>query len=458
MQTLDVLTPKSAEPPRPKGAKGPLPAFHGVMGGKTGAETARNGSSFLAMIDKMIAGAMDGMADGVSPLGHGIAGRGAGDAKAVPGERHTLINKDAGKDGKKPPSIADKAQNDRPRAAKGAKASGGHALGHDAESPEGENPVQTNARETLAANLEDKSAERGADALEARESSSASPRPGKKGGNVRQATDGMEGAIPAGMLLARGGTLAASGAQKTQGSLEAGTEQTQGVKGAKAGRGEKKAVITVRDERTADNPLAAGDSPFAKTVKLNNDGSADMTLAIRGADDNKGSLAGQESRIAEKRDGEGRSFASMLSQELRSNAADIVKTGAIVLRDNNAGTIKLTLHPESLGNVKISLELSGDRKISGKIVVSSAEAYEAFNENMGGLSDAFVDGGFESAGFDLSFAGENGAGSGQREAMGNKSSPFYASAIPDVMSGVEPVDSIGDGYREAGVSAINVFA
>ena len=458
MQTLDVLTPKSAEPPRPKGAKGLLPAFHGVMGGKTGAETARNGSSFLAMIDKMIAGAMDGMADGISPLGHGIAGRGAGDAKAVPGERHTLINKDAGKDGKKHPSIAGKAQNDRPHATKGAKASGGHALAHDTEALDGENPVQSPSRGILAANLEDKNAERGANALEAREGSSATPRMGKKGVNGRQATDGMEGAIPAGMLLMRGGALATSGAQKTQGSLEPGADQTPGVKGVKSGRGEKKAVITVRDERTADNSLVAGDSPFAKTVKLNGDGSADMTLAIRGVDDSKGSLAGQESQITEKRDGEGRSFASMLSQELRSNAADIVKTGAIVLRDNNAGTIKLTLHPESLGNVKISLELSGDRKISGKIVVSSAEAYEAFNESMGGLSDAFVDGGFESAGFDLSFAEENGSGSGQREAMGNKSSPFYASAIPDVMSGGEPVDSIGDGYREAGLSAINVFA
>jgi flagellar hook-length control protein FliK len=410
------------------------------------------------MIDKMIAGAMDGMADGVSPSGHGIAGRGAGDAKAVPGERHTLINKDAGKDGKKPSSVADKAHGDRPRVAKGAKASGGHALEHDAEAPEGETTVQSHSRETLAANLEGKNAERVADAADAREASSSAPRAGKKPANGRLATDGMEGAIPAGMLLARGGTFAPSNAQKAQGSIESGADQTQGIKGAKAGRGEKKAVITVRDERTADNSLPAGDSPFAKTVKLNGDGSADMTLAIRGADDTKGSLAGQESRIAEKRDGDGQSFASMLSQELKSNAADIVKTGAIVLRDNNAGTIKLTLHPESLGDVKISLELSGDRKISGKIVVSSEEAYEAFNENMSGLSDAFVEGGFESAGFDLSFAGESGSGAGNREAAGNKSSPFYASSIPDVMSGVEPVDSIGDGYREAGLSAINVFA
>ena len=458
MQTLDVQTPKSAEPPRPKGAKGSLSVFHGVMGGKTGAETARNGSSFLAMIDKMIAGAMDGMADGVSPSGRGIAGRGAGDAKAIPGERHTLNNKDAGKDGKKPPSVADKARNDRPRVAKGAKASGGHALAHDAEVPEGETAVQSHSRETLVAIHEDKNVGRGFDSLESREASSAAPRTGKKPGNGRLTPEGMESAIPAGMLLARGGALASSDAQKTQGSLEPGAEQTPGIKGSKSGRGEKKAFITVRDERTADNSLPVGDSPFAKTVKLSGDGSADMTLAIRGAGESKGSLAGQESLIAEKRDGDGQSFASMLSQELRSNAADIVKTGAIVLRDNNAGTIKLTLHPESLGNVKISLELSGDRKISGKIVVSSEEAYEAFNENMGGLSDAFVEGGFESAGFDLSFAGENGSGAGNREAAGSKSSPFYASSIPDVMSGGEPVDSIGDGYREAGLSAINVFA
>jgi flagellar hook-length control protein FliK len=172
-----------------------------------------------------------------------------------------------------------------------------------------------------------------------------------------------------------------------------------------------------------------------------------------------------DARLADAKKAEnGQSFASMLSQELRGNAADLVKTGSIVLRNNNEGLIRLTLHPESLGNVKISLELSDDKRISGKIVVSSREAYEAFNENLDGLSKAFVDGGFESAGFDLSWSGQDSSGNGRNDPSGAVSSPFYASSIPEVMSAAEVMSAsdVADrrisGYRSDGNPALNVFA
>lgn len=408
------------------------------------------------MIDKMIAGAMDGKADGLHPFGLGIAGRGAGDAKAVPGERHTLNNKEGGKDGKKSPLVSVKGSDDRLRRLPGAHGARGATASADESHGLGEKLVREPSRVSVAEGMDAKGAqtEGGSDP----HGISGELRSGKKPGISRHAPDGTDAAQSAGMLLSGGTARLSLGAQKRDGASEAGVESASGTKGGKTARNEKKAVINVRDERTGDGNPIAGDSPFAKTVKVNGDGSADMSIAFRNTEAGNGSIAGQESKIAERRDGEGKTFASMLSQELRSNAADFVKTGAIVLRDGNVGTIRLTLHPESLGNVKISLELSGDRKISGKIVVSSEEAYEAFNESLGGLSDAFVEGGFQSAGFDLSFAGERGAGRGSAETGGNASSPFYASSIPDVMSGTERVDSMSDGYRTSGFSAINVFA
>lgn len=89
IQTLDVQSQKTT--PQEAGLK-----KAGLEGGKTlslngkpGAETARNGSSFLAMIEKMIAGSMEGtetvkITDLVKK-----AVRGAGDKTPVPGEADT---------------------------------------------------------------------------------------------------------------------------------------------------------------------------------------------------------------------------------------------------------------------------------------------------------------------------------------------------------------------------------
>ena len=80
MQTLDVQTQKPEQIPVPKSGKN----------GKTGAETARNGSSFLAMIEKMIAGTMEGAADSKSLSAAKAAVRGAGDEIKVPGDENIL--------------------------------------------------------------------------------------------------------------------------------------------------------------------------------------------------------------------------------------------------------------------------------------------------------------------------------------------------------------------------------
>jgi flagellar hook-length control protein FliK len=93
----------------------------------------------------------------------------------------------------------------------------------------------------------------------------------------------------------------------------------------------------------------------------------------------------------------------MLSQQIQQNAPEFAKAGTIILKDQNSGSINMVLKPESLGNVKISLQLT-DKNINGHIVVQSKEAMEAFKENLDLLRHSFQENGFENAQLSLSLA------------------------------------------------------
>lgn len=108
-------------------------------------------------------------------------------------------------------------------------------------------------------------------------------------------------------------------------------------------------------------------------------------------------------------------FTSMLSEQIQQQATELVKAGTLVLQDGNKGTINLILHPEHLGNVKISLKVS-ENVLSGKIMVASEEAYNAFKANIAALKTAFNDQGFDTTNLDLSMSNSsNFAQGGQRE-------------------------------------------
>ena len=453
MQSLDVQVQKPVHGHAASSAGSVHTAGNKLVpNGKTGAETARNGSSFLAMIEKMIAGTKDGKADRNLLSGHITTGRGAGDATAGPGDGNTLIKhgsgmlaKNAGKQKPKTDAAHSGLHQERKKVA-------GDALGQKTETA----PAGLAAGDTHGSRHEYVSLRKNgeADAFKTEQDAGVHAAPAKKnvrtGSGIQDASFAVPGMQPAVQALHH---------DSVKNGKSDGRDSTE-VKAIKTGPREKKAMIGVRDERTSNNDASAvlkPESPLVKSVQVNNDGTADMSIGFKNASGTS-VLSDNASNISGYTDAEkGQSFASMLSQELRSNAADFVKTGHIILRDNNSGLIRLTLHPESLGNVNISLELS-DKKISGKIHVSSQEAYDAFNENLDGLSQAFVQGGFESAGFDLSWSGAGGSGFGKKEETGMVSSPFYASSIPDVMSAADTADTQMSGSLLAGSSAINVFA
>ncbi|MDR3145957.1 MAG: flagellar hook-length control protein FliK [Treponema sp.] len=113
-------------------------------------------------------------------------------------------------------------------------------------------------------------------------------------------------------------------------------------------------------------------------------------------------------------------FHEMLARELHQNLnGDIVRHASILLRDGGEGLIRLSLKPESLGNVKIRLEMA-ENKIAGHIIVESDDAFRAFEREIRSLEQAFRDSGFDGANLEMSFARDDGQ-YGNREGA----APFF---------------------------------
>lgn len=189
---------------------------------------------------------------------------------------------------------------------------------------------------------------------------------------------------------------------------------------------DKDKKIAVQDLRS-ENSVQKTDEKSGKSMKSSteiseiyrnekNNPQVTMDFAAN-AQQNIGSLNNQVAGSA------GSNFQAMLANQIQENAGEIVKAGNIVLKDNDVGSIKLILHPESLGNVKIDLQVN-EKNISGKIIVATQEAFNAFKETAENLKQAFVQSGFESAGLELSLANQNFAGNHSGENQNNPAAEF----------------------------------
>jgi len=122
----------------------------------------------------------------------------------------------------------------------------------------------------------------------------------------------------------------------------------------------------------------------------------------------------------------GQAFEDILARELHQNLNnDIVRNASVVLRDSNEGTIRLALKPESLGNVKIRLEMA-ENKITGRIVVETEETLRAFEREISSLEKAFLESGFEGASLEMSLADHGG---GAEQWQGTEESQSVARLI-----------------------------
>jgi len=216
-----------------------------------------------------------------------------------------------------------------------------------------------------------------------------------------------------------------------------------------------KAVFTVTDLRTEASvePQIKTNTPrksdLAADIKYNGQNGVQMTLNLSDRiSQNILSSSGQAAGAT------GSNFQAMLANQIRNSAADFVRAGSIVLRDNNVGHISLVLHPESLGNVKINLQLT-DKVIAGHITVASREAYDAFRESIDSLRQAFTQNGFDGAAFDLSWSGQGtsgygNGGNGNRDAaeLQHRSVEVYGdyASAGTAISGTETMSPSTGGY------------
>jgi flagellar hook-length control protein FliK len=166
-------------------------------------------------------------------------------------------------------------------------------------------------------------------------------------------------------------------------------------------------TLEIHDQRSAadaHNRTQSVMSMESMATRVTDASAQEIMLELRLPDFNN---AGQSAQTT----WEGKSanaLENMLARELHQNFnGDIVRHASMALRNGGESTIKLVLRPETLGNVKIRLEMT-ENKITGYIIVESEEALNAFRKEITSLEQAFKEAGFADASLNLSLTADDG--------------------------------------------------
>jgi len=218
-------------------------------------------------------------------------------------------------------------------------------------------------------------------------------------------------------------------------------------------------AVEVRDFRSQGTETVQKDGPVqVKAVAESRTGDSltkEITLELRLPNQGQQNQSAQTSWETKAT----QAFEDILARELHQNLNnDIVRHASVVLRDASEGTIRLALKPESLGNVKIRLEMA-ENKITGHITVESEEALRAFEREITSLEKAFVESGFEGANLEMSLA-SGGGGAEQWQEMGVDQSlaRLIAASHYDAAAAEWAEIPAAPDYYYQGTGSINVLA
>jgi flagellar hook-length control protein FliK len=179
----------------------------------------------------------------------------------------------------------------------------------------------------------------------------------------------------------------------------------------------------------------------------------EITVYLRGSGEARSApQTGEEGSRLNASYGEaaGSAFSEALAGELRNGLeSGIVREARFVLGEGGEGQIRLSLKPESLGNVKIRLELA-ENKVSGKVIVESDDAFRAFEQEIHNLEQAFLDSGFEGASLELS------AGSDGRQDQGEEAArPWFSARLSGRLTAQAAAGYEAQGEAGYGAYAVN---
>lgn len=217
--------------------------------------------------------------------------------------------------------------------------------------------------------------------------------------------------------------------------------------------------IIVKDQRTESVEEEVSEKNtklFTTHTEFDNKNTATITMDLNtNANNVQSDVLSLNNQVASS---DGSNFQSMLNNQIQANIPEFVKAGSIVLKDNNQGSINLVLHPDDLGNVKISLSLDG-KSISGHIVVNTKEALEVFKENAQDLREAFIKNGFDAANFDVSY--NDNSNNSQNNDFNNQFSRdeyfakrIYSSERIDTVQEFSGIENLNEKFSEYSINIV----
>ncbi|GAB6089858.1 flagellar hook-length control protein FliK [Spirochaeta dissipatitropha] len=122
--------------------------------------------------------------------------------------------------------------------------------------------------------------------------------------------------------------------------------------------------------------------------------------------------------------------------------SDIVKQAKFVLKDGDAGEIRLRLRPADLGSVHIQLDLQ-DNVIAARIFVENSSVRQVFEQQMAELAEAFAEAGLDLGSVEVSV--NNGETSGEHQEPGQARDSARVLAADSDRRGIEALgDSVQD--------------
>lgn len=129
-------------------------------------------------------------------------------------------------------------------------------------------------------------------------------------------------------------------------------------------------------------------------------------------------------------------------ERLREMAgAELIRASNLVLRDGG-GEIRLVLKPESLGSVRIRMNLV-DNKIEGRIIVDTSAVKQVMDQSIDALGRALTAGGFQTASLEVSVGGQNADNGRQMQEPPDKVRRVAAQGFERNIPGEESL-SMGD--------------